>query len=374
MSATIAHSRWSSASLPVRHSDLIWELSAVAGCPFRPSSPSTDAAWPPPPPPTNATSKKMTTPMIPTPPPPSARPCRRACRRVPRPDRRDRRHWHPHRRRAGPRPATCPAGHRRCSPWSPPAMRPDHHAARAGRVPWSAWWSALRGDVASHDATAVPISRSLNMITATQVELRAGARILLEPTTMRVQPGDRIGLVGRNGAGKTSTLRTFAGETAPARGPYRADQPGRIPAAGPAHRRPQRPRPRPGPVRARVGHAGDRHREGPAAAGRAPRRRHACCAATGRSRTASPPSAATRPRAKPHGSAPIWACRSGCCSSRCAPCPVASGAGSSWPASCSPIPAPNRPRCCSTSRPTTSTPTPSSGCAISCASTPAAWC
>jgi ATPase subunit of ABC transporter with duplicated ATPase domains len=53
------------------------------------------------------------------------------------------------------------------------------------------------------------------MITATGLELRAGARILLEPTNLRVQPGDRIGLVGRNGAGKTTSLRVLAGETAP---------------------------------------------------------------------------------------------------------------------------------------------------------------
>jgi ATPase subunit of ABC transporter with duplicated ATPase domains len=72
------------------------------------------------------------------------------------------------------------------------------------------------------------------MITATQVELRAGARILLEPTTMRVQPGDRIGLVGRNGAGKTSTLRTFAGETLP--------HGGRIDRSGPVGYLPQDPR------------------------------------------------------------------------------------------------------------------------------------
>jgi ATPase subunit of ABC transporter with duplicated ATPase domains len=50
------------------------------------------------------------------------------------------------------------------------------------------------------------------MITATDLELRAGARILLSETTLRVQPGDRIGLVGRNGAGKTTTLRVLAGE------------------------------------------------------------------------------------------------------------------------------------------------------------------
>src|SRR6201996_1942069 len=53
------------------------------------------------------------------------------------------------------------------------------------------------------------------MITATGLELRAGARILLEPTTLRVQAGDRIGLVGRNGAGKTTSLRVLAGESSP---------------------------------------------------------------------------------------------------------------------------------------------------------------
>jgi ATPase subunit of ABC transporter with duplicated ATPase domains len=53
------------------------------------------------------------------------------------------------------------------------------------------------------------------MITATGLELRAGARILLEPTTLRVLPGDRIGLVGRNAAGKTTSLRVLAGEALP---------------------------------------------------------------------------------------------------------------------------------------------------------------
>ncbi len=72
------------------------------------------------------------------------------------------------------------------------------------------------------------------MITATELELRAGARILLEPTTLRVQPGDRIGLVGRNGAGKTSTLRTFAGETLP--------HGGRLDRTGPVGYLPQDPR------------------------------------------------------------------------------------------------------------------------------------
>ena len=72
------------------------------------------------------------------------------------------------------------------------------------------------------------------MITATDLELRAGARILLEPSTLRVQPGDRIGLVGRNGAGKTTSLRVFAGETLP--------HTGRIDRTGPLGYLPQDPR------------------------------------------------------------------------------------------------------------------------------------
>jgi ATPase subunit of ABC transporter with duplicated ATPase domains len=56
------------------------------------------------------------------------------------------------------------------------------------------------------------------MITATDVELRAGARVLLSGATFRVGPGDRVGLVGRNGAGKTTLTRTLAGETTPASG------------------------------------------------------------------------------------------------------------------------------------------------------------
>ncbi len=56
------------------------------------------------------------------------------------------------------------------------------------------------------------------MITAQGVELRVGARLLLEPTSFRVAAGDRIGLVGRNGAGKTTLTKTLAGETQPTGG------------------------------------------------------------------------------------------------------------------------------------------------------------
>ncbi len=56
------------------------------------------------------------------------------------------------------------------------------------------------------------------MITASGLELRAGAQLLLADATVRVAAGDRIGLVGRNGAGKTTLTRCLAGETQPAAG------------------------------------------------------------------------------------------------------------------------------------------------------------
>ncbi|GAY12504.1 ABC-F family ATP-binding cassette domain-containing protein [Pseudonocardia sp. N23] len=63
------------------------------------------------------------------------------------------------------------------------------------------------------------------MITATDLELRAGSRILLSGADLRVQPGDRIGLVGRNGAGKTTSMRVLAGESEPYGGKVGANSP-----------------------------------------------------------------------------------------------------------------------------------------------------
>ncbi len=56
------------------------------------------------------------------------------------------------------------------------------------------------------------------MISAHQVEVRAGARLLMADVTFRVAPGDKIGLVGRNGAGKTTLTKILAGEAQPASG------------------------------------------------------------------------------------------------------------------------------------------------------------
>jgi ATPase subunit of ABC transporter with duplicated ATPase domains len=56
------------------------------------------------------------------------------------------------------------------------------------------------------------------MITATDVEVRASAQLLLAGATFRIAAGDKVGLVGRNGAGKTTLTRILAGEAEPAAG------------------------------------------------------------------------------------------------------------------------------------------------------------
>ena len=74
------------------------------------------------------------------------------------------------------------------------------------------------------------------MITATELEVRAGARLLMDDATFRVAAGDKVGLVGRNGAGKTTLTKILAGEALPAAGTVTTLRRGRLPAAGPAHR------------------------------------------------------------------------------------------------------------------------------------------
>src|SRR6478609_2227507 len=60
------------------------------------------------------------------------------------------------------------------------------------------------------------------MITAHKLEVRAGARLLMENVSFRVAAGDKVGLVGRNGAGKTTLTKILAGEALPASGSVQA--------------------------------------------------------------------------------------------------------------------------------------------------------
>jgi ATPase subunit of ABC transporter with duplicated ATPase domains len=56
------------------------------------------------------------------------------------------------------------------------------------------------------------------VISTQALELRAGARLLVNNVTVRINHGDRIGFVGRNGAGKSTLAKVLAGENMPAGG------------------------------------------------------------------------------------------------------------------------------------------------------------
>lgn len=56
------------------------------------------------------------------------------------------------------------------------------------------------------------------MISVQDLEIRIGARTLMSGVNFRVQKGDKIGLVGRNGAGKTTMTKILAGEAQPTSG------------------------------------------------------------------------------------------------------------------------------------------------------------
>jgi ATPase subunit of ABC transporter with duplicated ATPase domains len=56
------------------------------------------------------------------------------------------------------------------------------------------------------------------VLSATGLEVRAGARILMSDVALRIADGDKVGLVGRNGAGKTTLTRILAGHAQPAAG------------------------------------------------------------------------------------------------------------------------------------------------------------
>ncbi|HEV3010384.1 MAG TPA: ATP-binding cassette domain-containing protein, partial [Burkholderiales bacterium] len=50
------------------------------------------------------------------------------------------------------------------------------------------------------------------MIRLSQVSLRRGAKLLLEQTDLVLNPGERAGLIGANGSGKTSLFALLRGE------------------------------------------------------------------------------------------------------------------------------------------------------------------
>ena len=53
------------------------------------------------------------------------------------------------------------------------------------------------------------------ILTVNSLKRKFGDRVVLSDITFSLQPGDRVGVLGVNGAGKTSLLRALAGELRP---------------------------------------------------------------------------------------------------------------------------------------------------------------
>ena len=76
--------------------------------------------------------------------------------------------------------------------------------------------AVTRGEIVLHDATRFFSIRADQARTLKGLFLRARARSpepvpALKGVTLHIAPGETVGIVGRNGAGKTSTLRVLAG-------------------------------------------------------------------------------------------------------------------------------------------------------------------
>src|SRR4051795_18506 len=50
------------------------------------------------------------------------------------------------------------------------------------------------------------------------VTFEFGARVIVQGATWHIQPGERIGLIGYNGTGKSTLLKLFVGEYQPSEG------------------------------------------------------------------------------------------------------------------------------------------------------------
>ncbi|MGH9049755.1 MAG: ATP-binding cassette domain-containing protein, partial [Acidimicrobiia bacterium] len=56
------------------------------------------------------------------------------------------------------------------------------------------------------------------MLIARDLVIEVGGKTIVKDATVQVRPGEKVGLVGRNGAGKTALLRVLGGVASPRAG------------------------------------------------------------------------------------------------------------------------------------------------------------
>ena len=151
------------------------------------------------------------------------------------------------------------AGRRRGERGAPRRGRGDARGQRLGVAPLGVsapFWGLLAGlALLAVQHRRAGMSAPRNLVNLSGVGKGYAARTVLDDVTLGVAAGDRIGVVGRNGDGKSTLLRLIAGVEAPdagtrhahGHGVARAARPGRRPRPGAhdprgARRRPRRPR------------------------------------------------------------------------------------------------------------------------------------
>ncbi|TME06454.1 MAG: ABC-F family ATP-binding cassette domain-containing protein, partial [Chloroflexi bacterium] len=70
----------------------------------------------------------------------------------------------------------------------------------------------------THQTTATAVGNNSSVLQVRNLAIDVVARRVLSDASFTVAAGDKVGLVGRNGAGKTSLLKVLAGEDDPAAG------------------------------------------------------------------------------------------------------------------------------------------------------------